>query len=491
MALVCTKIDEWIEEEVSKPIEVWENQQQEKCKDYPWYDPRGWVCWLVWVLVKVVRWVVVTVGRWVTRTVCKIVATIVDIIKNVLSGLWDVIVGIFTLDWRRILDGLIKIGLGIVLGVIGLVRILLLCDTVDFIRSEFDKRSLRSHVRKLLDGKYEGDTRAQIGDSIRLEHGAFGLRLTGTAYRTVLDSEAPSPDDPSVPNLVVLHESGAINLKELCGFAFPQGFWNRKRYKTLKKGIVVGGGGGGEFDNPISEDELDTYLTTRGGDGPKFIVLAMRDGVLDTKLNAAEDKGRQLGLILSWNQDTREVTEAGHIVHNGFDTGSADSSLVRFLVKIIGRTDRNDASAQTPPSAEAAEQAAVSELCHPVVAGVFRYTDTLRGIAASLESSSCQQRHDASGATFIDNHPDEIWKYVPIHELGHCFGLCHVDGLDRIMVSSRQNSLWSWSILWNWCLRGEPYFTLDEAKSAWDYIVAHFEAECLGAPRRPSPSVIE
>jgi hypothetical protein len=476
MALVCTQIDEWIEEKVSKPVEEWEQRQEKRCKDYPWYDPRGWVCWLVWVTVKVVRWVVVTVGRWVTRTVCKVVAVIVDIVVDVISGLWDIIVGIFTLDWRRILDGLIKIGLGIFLGFIGLLRILLLCDTFDFARGEFDRRTLRKHVRALLQEKYNGEERAQIAEAIQLDHGAFGLRLHSTAYRSVLDSETLSTTEPAVPNLVVLHETGAIDLRELCGFSYPQGFWNRKRYKTLKKGTVVGGGGGGEFDNPISEDELNTYLSSRGADGPPFIVLAMRDGVLDTKLSAAEDKGRQLGLMLTWDRDTREVITARQIVHPGFDTGSADSSLVHFLVDVLGRTNRT-----------ADEGAAVDELCHPVVAGVFRYTDTLRGIAASLEASSCQARHDASGATFIDNLPDAIWKYVPIHELGHCFGLCHVDGLDRIMVSSRQNSLWSWSLLWNWCLRGEPYFTLDEAKSAWDYIVAHFDAQCLGA----RPVVIE
>lgn len=469
MALVCSQIDEWIEEEVSKPVEVWENQQKEKCKKRKWYDPRGWFCWLVWVLVKVIRWVVVKVGRWVVRTVCKLVTVIVDLIVDLVLGLWDVLVGIFTLDWRRILDGLIRIGLGALLGAIGTVRIFALCDTFDYIRGEFDISSLRSHVRGLLSKKYSGDALAQIAEAIRLDHGAFGLRLTGTAYRTVLDSETVSPTDPSAPNLVVLHESGAINLKDLCGFEFPQGFWNRKRYKTLKKGVVVGGGGGGEFDNPISEDELDTYLSSRGASGPKFIVLPMRDGVLDSKLNAAEDKGRQLGLILSWNQDRREVTEAGHMVH-----GETSSALVQFLVRIIGRTDRTT----NPP---ASEQSAVAELCHPVVAGVFRYAADLRGIAACLNGSSCQARHNASGATFIDNLPDDIWKYVPIHELGHCFGLCHVDGLDRIMVSSKQNSLWSWSILYNWCVRGEPYFTLDEAKSTWDYIVANFDSRCLGA----------
>jgi hypothetical protein len=475
MALVCNQIDEWIEEEISKPIEVWENQQKEKCKKRKWYDPRGWFCWFVWVLVKVTRWIVVKVGRWVVRTVCKVITVIVDLIVDVALGLGDVFVGVFTLDWRRILDGLLRIGLGAFLAAIGLVRILILCDAFDYIRGEFDSNSLRSHVRELLSAKrYSGDTLKQITDAIRLDHGAFGLRLTGTAYRTVLNSETPSPTDPSVPNLVVLHESGAINLKELCGFEFPQGFWNRKRYKTLKKGTVVTGGGGGEFDNPISKDELDTYLDSRGANGPKFIVLAMRDGVLNSKLRAAEDKGRELGLILSWKQELIEATEAGHIVHNGFDTGQASTSLVRFLVQIIGRTDRT----ATPPTSE---QDAVAELCHPVVVGVFRYTDNLRGIAASLFASSCQSRHNASGATFIDNLPDDIWKYVPIHELGHCFGLCHVDGIDRIMVSSKENSLWSWSILWNWCVRGEPYFTLDESKAAWDYIVANFPSECLGA----------
>ncbi len=479
MALVCSQIDEWIEEEVSKPVEVWENQQKEKCKKRKSYDPRGWFCWLVWVLVKVIRWIVVKVGRWVVRTVCKVITVIVGLIVDVVLGLVDIIVGIFTLDWRRILDGLLRIGIGLVLGLIGIVRIAILCDTFDYIRQELDTNSLRSHVRGLLTAKYGGDTLTQIADAIRLDHGTFGLRLTGTAYRTFLDSETLSPTDPSAPNLVVLHESGAINLKELCGFAFPQGFWNRKRYKTLKKGVVVTGGGG-EFDNPISKDELDTYLASRGAQGPKFIVLAMRDGTLNTKLRAAEDKGRQLGLILNWKLELVEVTEAGHIVHNGFDTNQASASLVRFLVRIIGRTDRTG----NPP---ASEQAAVAELCRPVVAGVFRYTDTLRGIAASLFASSCQRCHNASGATFIDNIPDDIWKYVPIHELGHCFGLCHVDGIDRIMVSSRENSLWSWSILWNWCVRGEPYFTLDEAKATWDYIVANFAPECLGA----RPVIIE
>ena len=470
MALVCTEITEWVEEKVSKPVEEWEERQEKRCKDYPWYDPRGWVCWFVTILVKVVRWVVVTVGKWVVRTVCKIVAVVVEAVVEIVGGLWDVIVGIFTLDWRRILDGLLRIGLGVALGIIRLGRIVLLGDTIDYIIEEINRERLRRYVRGLLEAKYDGDTLAEIKEAIRLDHGAFGLRLRATAYRTMLDSETPAPREPAVPNLVVLHEQGTINLRALCGFEFDEGFWNRKRYKTLKKEPVLGGGGGGEFDNPISADELDTYLNSRGALGPKFIVLPMRDGALDTKVSTASEKGRELALMLDFDQDRREVTEAGHIAHTG--SGPAQ---VRFLRDVLGRRDK-----PTDPLG------ATADLCHPVVAGVFRYTNTLRGLASNLHESKCGlDAHDASGATFVDNLPDAIWKYVPIHELGHCFGLCHTDGVDRIMYSPKTNSWWrGWAIprsLLNIYLQGEPSFTYAEAKATWDYIVAHFAAQCLGA----------
>ncbi len=477
MAIECVETQEWIEEEISKPVEEWVEKSEKKCKKRKWYDPRRWLCWLVLTLVKVVRWVVVKVGKWVVRTVCKIVGAVLGFVRDFFTGLWDVLAGIFTLDWRRILDGLITIGAGFIDLVATLARIQYLGDTLDYIIEEYNRGQLRDYVRKLLEKKYSGDELADIKKTLRVDHGAFGYRIPMRAIRTILDSETPSPREPGVPNLVVLHEQGEINLRELCGFDFTEGFWNRKRYKTLKKGLHVGGGGGGEIDNPISAGELDTYLSSRGAQGPKFIVLCMRDGVLKTKLRAAELKGRELGLMPQWKEETREVTLPEHIKHKGFDTGVADPSLVRFLTDIIGRQSKvRDANGVLID-----ETAALGDLCTPVAVGVFRYTDTLRGISACLKGSSCQRLHDASGVTFIDNKPDIVWKYVPIHELGHYFGLCHVDGVDRIMYSPRQNSWFDW-----WTLpkllytKGEPSFTLGEAKQSWDYIVVHFPAHCLG-----------
>jgi len=84
MGRTCREIHEWIEEEVEKPIEEWEDRQEERCREEPC---KWWMlclnklfCWLVWVTVKVVRWVVVTVGKWVTRVVCTVVNVILDVI---------------------------------------------------------------------------------------------------------------------------------------------------------------------------------------------------------------------------------------------------------------------------------------------------------------------------------------------------------------------------------------------------------------------------
>ncbi|WP_027330777.1 hypothetical protein [Marinimicrobium agarilyticum] len=102
MGRTCREVHEWIEEEVERPIEEWEDRQEERCRE----EPCNWwllclnklVCWLVWVTVKVVRWVVVTVGKWVVRTVC----TVVNFLLDLLGAIWGLILSI------PILGGIIR-----------------------------------------------------------------------------------------------------------------------------------------------------------------------------------------------------------------------------------------------------------------------------------------------------------------------------------------------------------------------------------------------
>jgi len=91
-----------------------------------------------------------------------------------------------------------------------------------------------------------------------------------------------------------------------------------------------------------------------------------------------------------------DVTLADDIKYKGFDTGVAGVSLDRFLVSVIGRKDKT-----------VDDDGAVEDLCHPVVVGVYRFTDTLRGLAATLRGSRCGlSAAKTTGATFIDKKPD-------------------------------------------------------------------------------------
>jgi hypothetical protein len=51
MTTECVETQEWLEEEVWKPVDDWVEKTEEKC---PWYDPRRWLCWLVTTFVHVI-----------------------------------------------------------------------------------------------------------------------------------------------------------------------------------------------------------------------------------------------------------------------------------------------------------------------------------------------------------------------------------------------------------------------------------------------------
>ena len=119
----------------------------------------------------------------------------------------------------------------------------------------------------------------------------------------------------------------------------------------------------------------------------------------------------------------------------------------------------------------------------------------MNGLSAFLFDSTCvngnpYRANGATAATFKYRLPDLVWQWVPIHELGHTFGLCHVDGLDHIMytaAASENKSWWDWSVLFNYLLvSGEPGFSLDEQKKVCDYVIANFSTECLMANKSRS-----
>lgn len=83
MSLSCHEVQDWVEQQVEQPVEQWVNQLQQVCEqqDCNWWCLccNKWLCWLAWVVVRVVTWIVVTVGKWVTRVVCEVVSFVLDV----------------------------------------------------------------------------------------------------------------------------------------------------------------------------------------------------------------------------------------------------------------------------------------------------------------------------------------------------------------------------------------------------------------------------
>lgn len=67
---ICTKFYQWVNENVTQQIQTWVSNQQEECKQYPWWDPRGLVCWIVTILVSVITTIIVAIPVLIATILC-------------------------------------------------------------------------------------------------------------------------------------------------------------------------------------------------------------------------------------------------------------------------------------------------------------------------------------------------------------------------------------------------------------------------------------
>lgn len=451
----CHDVGQWVSDNVT--------QQVEQCveQDCDWWCAccNKWLCGLIWV--------VVVVTTWVVTTVCEIVGDVIDLVVNVVKGLIDIFVGIFTLDWSRIVAGLGEIVGGVLTLVADLIPILIGTSLIGAFVDAIDGWALRRYVRKLLTDTFGATDPAGLQEmlnAIGLNGGGFGLRLEATADRSFIRSDF-APRKGGEPALAQWVADG-MDLKTLAGFN-PPPWWSRL-WPELK---------GDQGD--ISESDLDHWIASGGvgADVKQFSLFAMSTGDLQSRLDCADTHSSEIGLTFRWSMNDVMLEQANQVlVHRP------------SFPQIVEEAPFSRADIATAPDA------AVAQLALPLVIGGFAYDDgTGIGISAHLADCTCLEP-DPEGSTAFNGDgttgahiryrkPDLAFKYTAIHELGHTFGLCHVDGLLRIMytgASDQGKSIWSWRSLWQYLSHGvEASFTLDEGKKVWDYIVAHMDPERL------------
>jgi hypothetical protein len=469
---VCTTTTEWIREEISKPIEEWEQRQEKKCKDYPWYDPRGWVCWFVTYFVKVIRWVVITVVRAVVSVVCRFIVALLGIILDALKFLGLLLKALFTWDKCVLQEALAMLG-NLVARLFVFLGEVVWMPFGDVVRES----QLRRYVKEQIEQRFADrpDLIASLNSNLHIDSGVFGYRLDCKVFRLYVDSQTI--------NLAELHRAGEINLFVLAGFHDGTdncdifGDWYRPRPQTAVFPSARGAGLGGPEPPPLQRDQLEEYINSAGANGLHFRIYAMTRGNLEKRTDSASEKGRQIGLILNFDVLDHEVTDPAYMFYSV-------GVQPRFLKEEMGRIDEDI-------DAEGARQ----QLCSPLGAGVFRFKDeSSRGQTSNLFGTTACARFnleddDVSGVTFIDDIPDEVRRYVLIHELGHYFGLCHVDGFQHIMVSGKkdgsQGELFTWDSIPLVFFHGGPWFTRGESEQVWDFILDHFTEACLVGAARP------
>jgi hypothetical protein len=94
METVCESIVSWIEEEIEKPIEEWEERQETRCRNQ---KCNWWLlclnklfCWLAVFLVKVIRFIIVTITKVVIQLTCNIVSILLDAFAFVMGIIYSI-----------------------------------------------------------------------------------------------------------------------------------------------------------------------------------------------------------------------------------------------------------------------------------------------------------------------------------------------------------------------------------------------------------------
>jgi hypothetical protein len=85
MATICKDVQDKIEKKVWQQVDDWVKSTERKCKQYPWWNPLGWFCWLVTIVVKVLKWILVTIVTIVIRVVCEVVNLFANIAAAVIN----------------------------------------------------------------------------------------------------------------------------------------------------------------------------------------------------------------------------------------------------------------------------------------------------------------------------------------------------------------------------------------------------------------------
>ncbi len=396
------------------------------------------------------------VGRWlfgIAAGVVEIGKKVVDLGRDLLTGVEEIVAGLLRLNVCRMQMGLTNLGTSIGRAIITATGAFF-GATIGGPRQGFKGADLRDIIGDALEEAFGDDSDAieAAEEIIGINCWPFGLTMQLDARRMVIRSG---------PFLRSLHEGGVIDLYQIAGHLRGpcEGSWSTSTRHVLGEVVYTG------TTTTVSYADLDDFLSGREG-VPGFSVYAIRYANYWRYLEVARQKAFQVGVDLVWDEiGDYEVTDETFLP---LATRDNDDLFAAF-----GRTGDDD-------------------LCTIPVLAIFLYEDeSLNGLASWFRPppydnpcpiSADDNRSRRSGVSFRDRNPEYVWKFVAIHEIGHYLGLCHDghDGPELIMYTARGGfSVTARTVIEYVLLATDPYFNREDAEEVWRWLTEVAGDDCL------------
>jgi hypothetical protein len=213
----------------------------------------------------------------------------------------------------------------------------------------------------------------------------------------------------------------------------------------------------------VSQSDLDRFLSDGPDAVPPFTAYPIKLDTYRRYLQMANKKGFQIGLNLLWDKIVDLEINDRQFVPVQSDT--TDDTALKNLLALMGRPSEGEDLSTVP------------------VIAVFGFRDTsLHGLTSEFRLPNPV---GPSGVGFRTRFPEVAMRFVPIHEIGHYFGLNHHPGHDSpryIMWSPKESGTdWGETILEYGFLSGEANFTEQDAKDVWNWLTTTPQARntCL------------
>lgn len=367
---------------------------------------------------------------------------IVDWIRDTIDGIKDLIGGILTLNWCRIQAGL---------GILNVFRVL---GSVTRIPAGWFYNGPKNLISVAALEKIINDalTAAFSSDAERLERSKKKARLGGSPVGIPLTIDARRIAIRSTEFLRTLHTSGVLNLHAIAGrFSDCNGEFVSKAFT----GEVVYTG----TSTTVSQSDLDDFISLGAGAVPSFTVYPIKLPTFRRYMEMARKKGFQIGMNFTWPPFKEIVIDSDRFIPLQSDDDALGDAAQKELLALMGRPSENEDLSTVPSIA------------------VFGYArTTLHGLTSWFRPVF--RDFSPTGTTFRTRFPEIGFRFVPIHEIGHYYGLNHTghDNPSLIMWSPVGSANVGDAIPEFLFLSGEANFTEDDARAAWNYITTTDQA---------------